>query len=237
MQHQYDNSSLLVPIKSFITNKEFQNTHELVDVLGIYANFFDLDAAHQKELNEIFNANRVNKTDFDEYYFDFLIEMFNKIEIPVESDLKLSAMVDRKHRDQLGEYYDLLDTVHGKGYINPEVMDEVREFYNRHEGLSKVNECIRIVILNYLKRLITNLDAREYHEFFEISKVFSVYINIFSNEHFNQQLKEVCMKYVHDLMVKYVDKRGRDYQEYPQIRFHFICRFPLPEGKRNRRDV
>lgn len=242
MQHQYDNSSLLVPIKSFITNKEFQNTHELVDVLGIYANFFDLDAAHQKELNDIFNANRVNKTDFDEYYFDFLIEMFaNKIEIPVESDLKLSAMVDRKHRDQLGEYYDLLDTVHGKGYINPEVMDEVREFYNRHEGLSKVNECIRIVILNYLKRLITNLDAREYHEFFEISKVFSVYINIFSNEHFNQQLKEVCMKYVHDLMVKYVDKRGRDYQDIRKfvstsfVDFHFLKEKEIVEMFKTRR--
>lgn len=214
MLHQFDNSSLLAPIKAFIVHPDFQNTHELVDVLGIYANFFDLDKAHQKELNDIFNANRKGKADFDEYYFDFLIEMFsNKIEVPVAADLKLSVMLDRKHKDQLVEYYDLLDTIHSKGYIQPEVIEEVRHFYNRHEGLSKINECVRIVIFNYLKRLITNLETSDYHAFFEISKVFSIYIHTFSNEHFNQQLKDICMKYVRQLMAQYTDKRGRDYQD------------------------
>ena len=38
-------------------------------------------------------------------------------------------------------------------------------------------------------------------------------MTIFSNQQFNQDLKERCMAYVRKLLKKYTDKRGKDYQD------------------------
>jgi hypothetical protein len=38
-------------------------------------------------------------------------------------------------------------------------------------------------------------------------------MNIFANQQFNQQLKELSLEYVSKLLKKYTDKRGKDYQD------------------------
>ena len=44
-------------------------------------------------------------------------------------------------------------------------------------------------------------------------KIFPVYMELFGNQKFNQNIKDLCMKYVKSLLKKYVDKRGKDYQD------------------------
>ena len=38
-------------------------------------------------------------------------------------------------------------------------------------------------------------------------------MSIFSNQRFNQDVKEASLKYIKRLLKKYTDKRGRDYQD------------------------
>jgi hypothetical protein len=38
-------------------------------------------------------------------------------------------------------------------------------------------------------------------------------MNIFGNQKFNQHIKDLSMTYVKKLLKKYVDKRGKDYQD------------------------
>ena len=59
--------------------------------------------------------------------------------------------------------------------------------------LSTINECVRQTIYNYFARLIDNLEVEDYADYFEISKLFPVYMSIFANQHFNQQLKELSL--------------------------------------------
>lgn len=86
-------------------------------------------------------------------------------------------------------------------------------FHDKHEGLSVINECIRQTIFHYFFRFISNLEEKAYPDFFDIAKLFPVYMRIFRNQNFNQGLKDVSMDYVKRLMVKYTDKRGKDYQD------------------------
>ena len=53
-----------------------------------------------------------------------------------------------------------------------------------------------------------------YSDYFELSKIFPVYMELFGNQQFNQHIKDLCMKYVkRGLLKRYTDKRGKDYQD------------------------
>lgn len=52
-----------------------------------------------------------------------------------------------------------------------------------------------------------------YHDYFEINKTFVAYMSIFSNQEFNQSVKEISFNYVKKLRKVYTDKRGKDYQD------------------------
>ena len=38
-------------------------------------------------------------------------------------------------------------------------------------------------------------------------------MGLFGNQHFNQDIKDLCMTYIAKLMVRFTDKRGKDYQD------------------------
>ena len=106
-----------------------------------------------------------------------------------------------------------MDTIHGKGYISEDAVDAVRQYYDSHEGRSIQNECIRSAIFNYFSSFLNNLDEESYQDYFEMNKVFTQYMGIFSNQKFNQDVKSLSLKYVKKLIKIFVDKRGRDYQD------------------------
>jgi hypothetical protein len=60
---------------------------------------------------------------------------------------------------------------------------------------------------------MTGLTERAYSEYFELTKIFGLYIRIFGNSQFNLDVEKLSMNYVDKLLKKYIDKRGKDYQD------------------------
>lgn len=211
----FNNDSLVPSLMEFIRRPEFQGTDEHMKIISLFASFFSLEGDNLKELSDIFNKMRTVTPDFNGKYLDFLINVQEDPSITFDgsADFKLSAILDKSIKDKLSEFYTLADQIHGKGYVNDEVQEAVRVFYNEHEGRSKINKAVRGIIYGYLDRLISNLELRDYPEYFEISKTFTVYMDIFANQSFNQDLKVLSMVYIKKLLKKYTDKRAKDYQD------------------------
>lgn len=210
-----NNSSIIEHLKAFIENPAFHGQQEHLQILSLYANFFDLSEENQAHLAENFNATRRNSPAFAKQYLDFLLELHrsNEITWTPESDRRISAMLDRSIPDELTAYYDLMDTIHNQGYTNDEVQKAIKIFCDQREGLSTANENVRQTIFKYFAGLVNNLDEDAYTDFFEISKLFAVYMSIFANQRFNQNLEGISMEYLHKLLLRYTDKRGKDYQD------------------------
>jgi len=210
-----DNNSIVTPLKELVHRKEFQGTTEHLQILVLFAGWFDLEEDLRKDLAKVFNKVRKDMPEFEEHYFDFLLELFQRddIDLGPQVDQHLSAIVDKKIKDNLSKYYQLMDVIHSKGYVTEEAQEAIRVFCFQYEGLSTINECVRRTICGYFTRFISNLEEDAYADFFEISKLFPVYIDIFANQQFNQDLKDLSMAYVRRLLKRFTDKRGKDYQD------------------------
>lgn len=237
-----DNSSLNKYIVDSVKNEAFFNTNEHIQLMCFAMNFFDLPEADAQEVAKIFNRLRIEIPEFNEKYLSYIIEMHKEhFELDGKAELQASSMVDKSINDEITEFYNIADIVHTKGYMNQEVMDEVKLFYDNHEGLSTINECIRRMIFGYLYRFITNLKEKEYPEYFNISKTFMTYMNIFGNEQFSQNIRDISMEYMKKCLVKFTDKRARDYQDVKKfiastfVDLHFIKEKEVVEMFKTRR--
>ena len=210
-----DNSSIAQPLKDFVGNTEFQGRKEHYEIMGLYGAFFELSDDDLDQLTEHFNATRAKTPEFPEKFLQFILDLHDhsQLDLTPEADKQLSLIVDKSVKDELSDYFKVIDVIHTKGYTNEIVHEAVRIFYHRFEGLSLINECVRKTIFNYFARYIKNLEVGEYTSLFEISKLFPVYIDIFVNQKFNQDIKELCMRYIRKLLKHYTDKRAKDYQD------------------------
>ena len=208
-----NNASLIPHIIKFLENDDFKDSTEYVEVLHLVANYYDM-SAHEAFMSARFNDERANYSAFNEDYFDFH-EMILQSALPCgeTQDSRISALLDKSVEDDLTKYYNLMDIIHSKGYVHDDTIEAVRAFYDAHEGLSTINECLRDAILNHFHTLLDNLSTDSYTDYFEMNKIFAVYIQIFNNQQFNQDVKKSSLNYVAKLLKKYTDKRGRDYQE------------------------
>ncbi|MBT8191023.1 MAG: hypothetical protein KJO29_11400, partial [Bacteroidia bacterium] len=68
-------------------------------------------------------------------------------------------------------------------------------------------------ILSKLSRFLNNLEVTDYNEYFEINKTFVAYMDIFSNQKFNQDLKALSLKFIKRCLKNFKDKRSKEYQE------------------------
>jgi hypothetical protein len=213
--HDFDNSSLLEPLDQVAANESLHGTQEFQQLITIYAAFFDPTAEGKKRLKKIFNARRKATPKFAAEVLRLLLELKNNPDVHygAEEDSRLSEIADHKIKDELSQYLELADRIHRDGYNNAEVQEEILKAYNTHPGLSDFNENIRQTIYEYFHRFISNLEPTDYPEFFEISKLYALYIKLFGNQQFNQQLKDLSMAYVRKLLKTYTDKRGKDYQD------------------------
>jgi len=234
--------SLKEQITQFLNNKEFFGTIEHTTILGLASAFLDLDTTHKKNITEIYSTLRKDYPHFSDMHLDFILAMRNRdIDLDNKADNNISSMIDKSINDDISDYYKLMDIVHGKGYVHRDAVDAVRAFYNTHEGLSKINTCVRSVVYAYFKRVVVNLEEQEYPIFMELlgatpasestsetveevegdeaeevkgrNLALPVYMEIFSNQQFNQNIKDLSMIYVRKLLRKYTDKRGKDYQD------------------------
>ncbi|NNF33351.1 MAG: hypothetical protein HKN68_04545 [Saprospiraceae bacterium] len=220
----YDNSSLNNYLKEFITNEKFRNMNEFLELLMIIGFYMKMDDELSGLFTKAFNSVRSSNPGFEQVFFKNLREVQEGSFPPgIEEDKKFSALVDKSLDGEVSNYFTLTDTIHGKGYINEEAIDAVRVYYDSHEGRSIQNECVRASIFNYFSGFLNNLEPEAYHDYFEMNKVFTQYMGIFSNQKFNQDLKDLSLKYVKKLIKRFTDKRGKDYQDIKKwVRTTFI---------------
>ena len=209
-----NNASFISDIKDFMNNADFQGTDEYMEMLAYYGFFFEKDEASQAAFATHFNRSRSDVEDFENKWLDLVLEIHsNELNLTNIEDQRLSVIIDKSIDDKVIQLYTLLDEIHIKGYTNEDVIESVKIFYNSYPGKSPINECVRATIFKYFQRFISNLEIEDYPEFFELAKIFPTYFGIFDNQQFNQNLKELCMKYVKKLTKKFTDKRGRAYQD------------------------
>lgn len=51
--------------------------------------------------------------------------------------------------DELSAYYTVVDKIHKAGYTNESVQEEIRQFHSKYDGLSDINECLRLTVSQY----------------------------------------------------------------------------------------
>jgi len=210
-----DNASIIEHIKELIANPNFKGSQEHLQLMSLYANFFDLNQQDQAHLAEHFNETRRSMPDFAEQYLEFLLELHRSEEIKwtAEADRRISALLDRNVKDELVAYYDLMDVIHGQGYVSQEAQEAVKVFCDQREGLSVANENVRHTVYQYFANFVNNLGEDAYPDYFDIAKLFPIYMGIFANQRFNQNLEKISMNYLQKLLKHYTDKRGKDYQD------------------------
>ena len=211
---EFDNTSLIEHINSLLDTLRDNSEHESIDLLMTIGMQYDLNDKSTKAHIEAFDNKRSNVERFEEVYFSKLEDLHNSsITVTPEMDKRMSNVINRKVDDEISKYYDLTDEIHSKGFIHEDTIEAVRKYTDAHEGLSPENESIRSTIYEYFATILNNLDEGSYQDYFEMNKIFTIYINIFNNQRFNQEVKALCLKYVKKLLKAYTDKRGRDYQD------------------------
>lgn len=215
-----DNTNLVPHIKAFLENPEMKYSKEYVVMLTLFGAYFE-HATDHPWLKQCISDARQQYEPFNEMYFNFLRELLRgDLEVGKESDSNLATVIDFTIDDDLSTYYQLLGTVHGKGYVHDDAIEAVRAYYDKHEGMSVINECLRRQIFGNFKKLLSNLPEEDYTAYFEINKTFAAYMQIFNNQQFNLGIKQLSLQYVGRLIKRYTDKRGKDYQDIKKFVSH-----------------
>ncbi|MBV6439196.1 MAG: hypothetical protein EPGJADBJ_00834 [Saprospiraceae bacterium] len=207
------NESLKTQMKDFLDNKSFQATEEYLEMLAMYGNYSDLDPAERLAFATHFERERRSFAEFDVRYLRFLLSLYQSPGINSASDERMSAAIDKNWKDKISDYYRIADKIHSLGYVHPDSIEAVQDFYNTHKGLSVESECLRQLVLTYFTRLINGLTEREYADYFELTKIFAIYMKIFGNQQFNQDVEKLSLNYVGKLLKRFTDKRAKDYQD------------------------
>ncbi len=210
----FDNTSLIPYIRAFLSNDAFYGEKSFLEVTVLIALYFPLSGEDKDILTRSLDTYRNSQENATEHFFTFLNKLWDHIgTIPPQNELMLSSVLSRNISDGISDYYNVIDLVHTKGYVHEDAINAVRDYYYKHEGLSLENENIRKTILGNLTIFLSNLTEAEYTEYFEINKVFTVYMDIFSNQKFNQSLKTLSMSYIKKLLKVFKDKRSKEYQD------------------------
>ncbi|MCC6816284.1 MAG: hypothetical protein IT267_07735 [Saprospiraceae bacterium] len=214
IEFKCNHESYAQELHSLLSRKEFYNESDFVDFLSIVTNFIELGQKEDGHLSNTLNEVRTTNPLFNTLYFNFLKKSYKEgIKFGQKADLRVASLINKEIQDDLSKFYRLLETIHYKGFVHEDSFDAVNAFYSQHEGMSQINECLRLVIIQQFANIVNNLTETEYQEYFEISKSFTSYMNIFDNSAFNQELEALSMNYVKNLLLFYKDKRSKEYQE------------------------
>lgn len=210
----FPNDSLNPSINKMLSNKDFLTQDAFYEVLIITGLYYDLEKEGQASLLAALSSMRSNLEEASDKYFQFLNEhSVAKKGISIECEKRLSDVISRSIDDNISAFYNTLDKVNTVGYVHEDAIAAVREFYYKHEGLSIENEAIRQSILSKISKVLLNLEANDFTGYLEINKTYSAYMDVFSNQKFNQDLKDFSMKFVKRFLKVHTDKRSKEYQE------------------------
>lgn len=214
-----NNDALLPTLHAMVVHPEFAGREEILRPIVIYGAYFNPEEAQRAELVAALNRDRkANPDRTSQGILEFILSLKNNREVPFgpEQEKQLGTIIDRSLEDDLTAYFNLTDKIHGDGYVNSTVHEAIIEELPLHAGLSPFNENIRQSIFGYFEQLASGLSTsvRDYSQWYEITgKQFPIYISIFGNESFNQQLRAIARKYTKELIKVHTNKRGKDYRD------------------------
>jgi len=219
-------------IHELISRKEFYKEPEFLELLAIIANFITLNEAEETHLSKAFNDCRSENPQFVNQYFNFLKKNYKQdTKFGAAADQRVYQLLDKTKTDDLVKYYLLMDTIHNKGFVHEDALDATNGFYSQYEGMSINNEVLRLAILQQFKQVVEHLTEPEHQSFYEITRTFASYMNIFDNSAFNQDVESMCMEYIQKLMTFYPDKRSREYQDVKKFVNSFFVEWELMTEK------
>ncbi len=199
-------------IDGVLRNESLGTSSEHLEILILIGAYFDLKDGEQKKL--VARLDEYKGYEEEAIFFEVLGAMQAKgYDLKDEDHGRLNAIVQKSSLIQFKEFNSTIAEIDKIGYINSEAVDVARNYHNSNKGLSPQNECIRNVIFSKFKRFMSALAEEDFNEYFELNKVFTIYMNAFDNEKFNQNIKGISMSYVKKLLRKFVEKRSKDYQD------------------------
>lgn len=197
--------------KGFVKNAALGKSPEHLEILLIIGLFFDLKEAEQKVL-----AKRLEeyKSSHEELIFDMILKIQGGEKAVTEADYnRIAPIIVQTSLSSLQKFAEVVVKINALGYINPEAMEAARTYYEGNRGTSIENACFRNFIFAKFEKFMKSLSTDDYNEYFELNKVFVVYMNMIDNEKFNQSVKNISMTYVRQLLRKFTQKRSKDYQD------------------------
>lgn len=188
------------------------NSAEHLHIITIIGLFFDLKDSDGKLLADRFDS--YNTVDDEEMFFQALKEIQTNEPLIKDADYaRLSEILLSSKSEVFKEFLQIVTQINQIGYINSDAIEIARGYYNSNKGLSIQNECLRNVIFSKFSTFMKVLSTKDFQDYFELNKTFTVYMNIFANEKFNQEIKAISMKYVRELLRIHTEKRSKDYQD------------------------
>ena len=207
-----DASSVYDFISGIVADENLSKSFEHLEILMLIGLLFDLKKAEIDGLNERL-ALYIAKDDTQPF-----LNTLRKIQtapygIKEEDYSRIFKVLENSELKEFKSFLQVCDSVNQIGYINSDAIETVRSYYNKNQGLSIQNECLRNFIFQKFEKYMTSLDEGDFGDYFELNKTFTVYMTIFSNEKFNQGVKGISMKYIKKLLKKYTVKRSKDFQD------------------------
>ena len=162
IKHGMVNMSLLPNFKEFLNNEDFKKEEEYLRMLILFSRYFPHEG-HEEWIKGLMNNARVNYPHFNDEYFNYCLEIEEKgLPLDKESDLNVYGLLDPSIDDDLYRYSALINEINQKGYIHEDAIEAIRNFYDNHDGLSDINECLRHTIYGHFEKLIANLPVEDY---------------------------------------------------------------------------
>lgn len=213
MMEDIDNSSILPHMKAFLKLDEIQGNEELIYILMIFGKYFSYNKSIKDLLSTSIDASMKADEGFAKKWFAYLDELYSKgVEISADNANKSMDLVGDKS-DLFKKYYELINVISSKGINEEKTIDAVKGFHSSFEGLSKQNIALRTAIYRVFELEMKDLAPLQYASFFNVFKQMIPYVESFRNQRFNQNLKDLCLKFVRSCIRTFTDKRGRDYQD------------------------
>ncbi len=162
IKHGMMNLSLLPDFKEFLNNEDFRREEEYLRMLILFSRYFPHEG-HEDWIKGLLNKARTDYPNFNEEYFSYVLGIEeNGLPLDKESDLNVYRLLDTSIDDDLLRYSVLINEIHQKGYLHEDAIEAIRTFYDNHDGLSDINECLRHTIFGHFEKLIINLPVEDY---------------------------------------------------------------------------